>query len=231
MIRELTQIVLGIRNAMHYTYDRTYCDIGQEIADSADPEDAAEDRVIEVPVEWVIARTVRETYGECATYFTCLRDSLRNILLDADKCVEQRALIFSDAFWRKFILKAVQTKKTETLLWDFKQTLTMWEVRNDQERARAKVRVAEDVASLANARGGVLIIGVRDQPREIVGLGPIREIENRLMVANQVIVRHVEYDRELVSFRQVVIPGNGEIVCLVVVVAQVPLRGKQSRLK
>ena len=78
------------------------------------------------------------------------------------------------------------------------------------------------MGSLANARGGVLIIGVSDQPREIVGVSDVtREVENRLKVAIQVIAAHVEYDRELVSFRQVILPSKGgEKICLVIVVAQ-----------
>jgi hypothetical protein len=170
----------------------------------------------------VVARAAWTVFGECATYFTCLRDSLRNVLLDIEKRIEQHQLIDSDAFWRSFILKAVETKKTEPLLWDFKETLTMWKVTKDPEKGLAKVTFAEDVASLANAHGGVLVIGVRDRPREIVGLGDVvREVENRLKVARQVIANHIEYDGDLVSFHQVVIPSDdGEKVCLVIVVAQ-----------
>jgi predicted HTH transcriptional regulator len=90
----------------------------------------------------------------------------------------------------------------------------MWRARKDPEKGLAKVTFAEDVASLANASGGVLVIGVRDRPREIVGLGDIaRELENKLKFA--------EYEGDLVSFHQVVLPTNdGEKVCLVIVVAQ-----------
>ena len=222
MVRKLTEIVLGLHTGLLYAFDRAYFDIGDEIWSSRDdPEDIAGSGDIEIPVAWVATRAAREACDECATYFTCVRDSLRNILLDIEKFVEQRELIHSDEFWRKFILKAVQTKKTETQLWDFKKTLTMWHVRG-REKERARVTFAEDVASLANARGGVLVIGVTDQPREIVGVdGTPRGVENRLKVAQQVIANHVEYDRDLVSFHQVVLPGKGgERMCLVIVVAQ-----------
>jgi predicted HTH transcriptional regulator len=78
------------------------------------------------------------------------------------------------------------------------------------------------VASLANTRGGVLVVGVKDRPREIVGLGAdVRELESRLSFASQVIAKHIEYDGELVSFHQVVVPSNrGNKMCLVIVVAQ-----------
>lgn len=219
IIRELAMIVLGLRSDRSLAYDRARMDIGNEIYESRDPEEATD---VEVPTAEVVVRTAWSVYGECATYFTCLRDSLRNVLLDVEKRIEQNQLINSDTFWRKFILKAVETKKAEPLLWDFKETLTMWKVTKDPEKGLAKVTFAEDVASLANAHGGVLVIGVRDRPREIVGLGDVaRDVENRLKFASQVIARYIEYAGDLVSFHEVVIPSKeGEKVCLVVVVAQ-----------
>ena len=147
-------------------------------------------------------------YDECAIYFMCLRDSLRNILLDIDKFVEQRDLVNDDAFWRAFVEKAVRTEKTETQLWDFKETLTMWRVEKGPEMERAKVAFSEDVASFANARGGVLVIGVTDR-REIVGIADTRrEVENRLKFASDVLARHLEYSRPIVRFHQVVLSGS-----------------------
>ena len=59
-------------------------------------------------------------------YFEQIRDSLRNVLLDIEKCLEQQNVLYSESFWRDFIGKAVATKKTETQVWDFKETFTMW---------------------------------------------------------------------------------------------------------
>jgi len=221
LARMSTEIVLGIRKGGMRTYDYAYNEIGYDIYSSMDPEQLSGDATIEVPEGHVLARTARAAYEDCAIYFTEVRDSLRNILIDIEGCEEQRELMHSDAFWREFILKAVQTKKTETQLWDFKETLTIWQVKQQPERDRAKVSFAEDVASLANARGGVLVIGVSDQ-REILGLGgSSRDLENRLKAAREVIGKHIEYDREIVSFHQVVVPANDEErVCLVVIVAQ-----------
>jgi hypothetical protein len=97
----------------------------------------------------------------------------------------------------------------------------MWQVKEQPDRDRAKVTFAEDVASLANGRGGVLVIGVSDQ-REIVGLGnSSRDLENRLKTASDVIAKHVEYDRDIVSFHHLPVPVEDEDqVCLVVIVAQ-----------
>jgi hypothetical protein len=110
----------------------------------------------------VVRLASRLAFEEFAEYFELVRDSLRNILLDVAKFVEQRDFVNDDAFWQSFIQKAIQTKKSENSLWDFKETLTMWHTgtKSEPEQTKAKVTFAEDVASFANAHGGVLIIGV-----------------------------------------------------------------------
>jgi predicted HTH transcriptional regulator len=61
------------------------------------------------------------------------------------------------------------------------------------------------VASLANAEGGVLVIGVTDK-REVIGLGDDRrQVENRLKFASDVLAEHIEYDRPIVTFHQVAV--------------------------
>ena len=62
-----------------------------------------------------------------------------------------------------FVSKAIQSKKTETQLLGFKETLPMWRMKNGPDKERAKQTFAEDVASLANARGDVLVIGITEQ--------------------------------------------------------------------
>jgi predicted HTH transcriptional regulator len=104
-------------------------------------------------------------------------------------------------------------------LWDFKETLTVWHVQNGEERRKAKVTFAEDVASFANVSGGVLVVGVNDH-RDIVGIGSGREIENRLKTAADVLEEHLEYDRPVGSFRQVALGENEDTICLVIVISQ-----------
>jgi hypothetical protein len=218
IIQECTEIVLGLSSRRYATYAYVYSEINYEIYESMEEE--AFDREIVVPEGRVVSRTARRAYEECAIYFSELRASLRNILIDIDKAQEQQTLIGSDAFWRNFVLKAVQAKKTETQLWDFKETLTIWHVKQQPEKERAKVTFAEDIASFANARGGVLVVGVNNQ-REIVGLGDDRDVESRLKVARDVITERLVYDRDIVRFQQVVIEAKGlKMLCLIVIVAQ-----------
>lgn len=221
MLRMSTEIVLGICDRTWRVRNKVTAELSLEAWESMDPEYVSPDIEIKIPESRIVARTTRRVYEECAIYFSEIRDSLRNILLDIDEFKAHQNLVHSDAFWREFILKAVRTKKTETQLWDFKQTLTMWHVKEQPEKDHAKVTFAEDVASFANARGGVLVVGVSDN-REIVGLASSsRDLENRLKAARAVIHDHVEYDREIVLLQQVVVTVNGEEkVCLVVIVAR-----------
>jgi hypothetical protein len=193
-------------------------DVLTDIYESRDPEDNWE---IEVPDDEVIARTGWAVYGNLITYFTCLRDSLRNIVLDIDKRISESEQIQSDTFWRDFILKAVKSKKLETERWDFKETLTMWKAAG-AARDAGKVTFAEDVAGFANALGGVLVVGVKDHPREIVGIGSSAKVlENDLKNAREVISKHLDWEGELVRFHQVSVPVNRiDKLCLVIIVSQ-----------
>lgn len=195
-------------------------EIGFSIFDNLDPEEQAGEGEIIIPEKQLMRRTAHDVYDNCATYFIEVRDSLRNIKIDIEKVTEQRALFESDEFWREFITKARNIKTSEPQLWDFKETLTIWHVKTEPERSQAKVKFAEDVASFANTSGGVLIVGVNDK-REIVGVGTGRELETRLKVAADVLARHIEYDREIATFRQVVVgKKDEEKVCVIVLVAQ-----------
>jgi len=219
-LRTVTEIVLGLRHRGWLVYETVNGELAYEMYESMDPEETPDDAVIIVPEQRVVRRTAYDVYENCATYFTETRDSLRNIIVDIRKFREQRELFQNDKFWREFILKACKAKTSEPQSWDFKETLTVWHVKNGEERRKAKVAFAEDVASFANTSGGVLVIGVNDK-REIVGIGEGRELENRLKVAREVLAAHIDHDREIASFRQVVMGEKSEEkICLVVVISQ-----------
>jgi hypothetical protein len=219
ILRNLAEIALGVRERKDLVYWRQQCEVGFEIYESLDPEETADNYEIVPPEKTVVRRTARAVYDNCATYFLELRDSLRNIKLDIAKFKQQRELYVSDDFWRTFISKASKVKTAEPQLWDFKETLTMWHVKDESERRKAKSAFAEDVASFANTRGGILIVGVTDR-REIVGIGEARQLENRLKFARDVLAEFLEYDREITSLRQIGMGERRDKVCLVIVTSQ-----------
>ena len=141
----------------------------------------------------------------------------------------------SDSFWRQFIARALQSGKSEQQLWELKTTLNMWHIKPAQEKNRAEVEFAEDAASLANARGGILIVGVSNTPAKIEGIGSLLEIERRLSYTRQVLAERVKYANDIFYLHQVnVDDGNGNLkCCLVIVVAQarnvVAVRGEDGR--
>jgi hypothetical protein len=199
---------------------RAEMEIGEEMYERMNWDEESSSQ-ISVPLSRVVRRGAAMAFEECAEYFEFIRDSLRNILFDIEKLVEQRDFVNDEAFWRAFIEKAIRTPKAESQLWDFKETLTMWHVDKNHERDQAKVTFAEDVASFANARGGVLVIGVTDK-REIVGIGTGRKLEDKLKFAADVLSKHLDYPREIARLRQVVLAGKDGTgkICLVVVIAQ-----------
>jgi hypothetical protein len=215
----LSDIVLGLRNCRLFTYDSVHYGMGADIYDSMSPEEQ-DSKPVEVPYEEAIRRTAWETFRRCATYFTEIRDSLQNILLDIEKLAEQQFLIHSASFWRDFIVAAITAKKVEPQLWDFKETLTIWHATGDA-RTKAKVEFAEDVAAFANARGGVILVGIADKTRSVVGLQRGKELENRLQFAASVLKTHLDYDRDLAAFEQVEVPHKDlSRLCLIIVIAQ-----------
>jgi hypothetical protein len=216
------EMALGLRSRGLYAFDRARLEIGWEIAERMASSDEPSGP-IEVPMDEILERAAHAVYHDAAVYFEQIRDSLRQVQIDIDKSTSQRALWRNDEFWRQFILKSASSTGTETRLWDFKETLTLWHATGDA-RARAKVDFAENVASFANVDGGVLIVGVTDKhPRQIVGMGATaHEVETRIKVASDAIAQHLKYEREITHFRLIVVPDatGADRTCLAVVVAQ-----------
>lgn len=217
--RALAEIALGVRERGSLVYWDAYSEVGFEIYERLALNATPPNAEINPPEKTVVRRTARVAYDKCATYFLEIRDSLRNIRLDIKKLQNQRALYESDDFWRTFISKASKAKTAEPQLWDFKETLPIWHVKDEPARRNAKVAFAEDVAAFANTTGGVLIIGITDK-RDIVGIGDGKTLENRLRVARDVLAEYLEYEREIATFRQVAMGEQRDRICLAIVVSQ-----------
>jgi hypothetical protein len=221
-LNALTEIALGVSARGLRKIDQAYIEIGCEIYESVAGSEEHGEIEIAVPVERVLRRATQMISDECVIYFTFLRDSLRDILNKIGKREDRENLISSDTFWRSFVSKAIISGKVETQLWDFKQTLIMWHSPKGNERRRAKVTFAEEVASFANADGGCLIVGVSNQ-REVMGIAEAeRDREDRIKTAHDALVDHLEYPRVIYHLQQVLIPdGDGaDKLCLIVVVAR-----------
>ncbi len=222
MMSMLSEIVLGIWARGLRKFDQAHMEVGYEVYDQYAGREQINDREIEIPARRVLRRATRMITDECATYFSFIRDSLRDILNEIAKRQSRENLIGSDSFWRSFVEKAIACRKVETQLWDFKETLSMWHAPDGETRRRAKVEFAEDLASFANADGGCLIIGVSNT-REIVGFADSeRDSENRIKTAYDALAHHLQYPRTIFRIQQVLIRNSegNEKLCLVVVIAR-----------
>lgn len=207
------EIALGLRTRDRYTADTIYTSIAYDLAEAADPE---EQIVISVPEERLLVLTTRQVLNEFASYFEFLRQSLRSVLTEIDLYNAPMRLLKRESFWKDFIVKASDAP-VEHQLWDFKRDLDMWHT--PVERQKAVIKFCAHVAAFANAKGGVLIIGVsNDRPRKVVG---IRNLENRMKYAKEVIRRRMIYDSDFTHLQTVSMNDeSGEKICLVIAVAQ-----------
>ena len=208
-----TEFVLGLRDRMMHRIEHVYNQLASDVADSMDPEYG------EVAISWttVVSRTCYEVLDELATYFELIRQSLRNIVLEITKRDEPIQLLSKDSFWLSFVTR-VMARTIEAQLWDFKESLDMWQT-TGQEKSEAKVKFCRQVAAFANARGGVLIIGITNAlPRKIVG---IDDLENKLKFTKEVIRTHIDY-YEIVRFCPLMMRNEEGIErqCLVIVIME-----------
>ncbi len=124
---------------------------------------------------------------ELAVFFELLRNSFNNTILEAEQYNQEISLLNNDEFWIKFITKA--RKITETKFWDFKQTLNMWEV-DSSLKTKEQIEFCEQIAAYANKNGGILIIGITDKLREVVG---VIDIETKMKTIGSKIKRWSDY--------------------------------------
>jgi hypothetical protein len=223
-VKELTLLVLGlIHHNIWTTFDKVKSEMEYDIYESLSDETLT-DVEIKVNPEHLAIRVAHDATHDLAEFFEQLRDSLRNIMLDIEHRETQERLFSSDDFWRTFIVKAANSSKTEQKYWDFKKTLAMWHIKDEPLKSEKAQKFAELVAGFANNQGGVLIVGVTDDPpRQIVGLkGTSSDIENHMKYARNIISQHISYDKDFVHFQQVNIPDeNGEHkLCLAIAIQQ-----------
>jgi hypothetical protein len=216
-LNALTELVLGIRNSTNYAIQSTEWDMAQDIADSYDPEEMP--ARIYVDPHTLLYRTARHVLSELSTYYEFIRNSVRNIAVEIDLYKEQNRLVHNEAFWVRFITGAKADDRPESHLWDFKNTLEMWHCSADR-KPLAETEFAEDIASFANADGGLLIVGITDKhPRKVVG---VTDVENKINSISPILKRYIPSWIPLIHFQPIKINDDEgvERMCLLIVVSQ-----------
>lgn len=215
MLQICTEFALGLRTRNTYAVDKVHSDIMYDMY-TLDPE---YDYPISISEERLVRRASHRILDELATYLECLRQSLRNIILEIHRYYTPARLLNLESFWRRFITKAMSGGRVETELWDFKKSLEIWHAKGER-RYELAVRLCELVAAFANTKDGVIVVGVTDsEPRRLVG---VENLENNLRFTREVIRRHIDYGPEFVHFQQIFIndDSDNENSCLVIAIAQ-----------
>ena len=220
----LVETVLGLYSNDNYMLASVRRETLKEAWESGDSSLERAASSPHAPTTYLVTRTSYEAFDACTEYFEMVRDSLRNIILEIEEFNQQRRLLTSESFWRKVVLKVKDLRRTETSLWDFKEILDMWKIRGGSEKDKAELKFAETVASFANRNGGVIIVGVTNEPpRRIEGVGELSDLESRLKYTADVVRKYLKCPPELVSFQQVELSNDAGAskICLVIVVAGV----------
>ncbi len=213
LIAQLTLIVFGFRDWMMFTVDHVRLEVMGEMFDAM-----GEDAPASVPEDRVLAQTGYECFDAFKTYLHEIRDSLRAIDSAIHRQYAANDIIYSESFWRAFIAKARAKTRTEDQLWHFKEALPFWDIGSKSARGRGKLKFCEQIAAFANTSGGVLVVGVRDADRVVVG---VPELEDKRKFTREVL-DHQFSDSDFVVLQQVVVNDDceAEQTCLVVIIRQ-----------
>jgi hypothetical protein len=201
------ELALGLRSRTGYTFYWEYLDLMDQISD---PDGGA----VSVPHDTLLFATQAQLRENLVEYFTQIRDSLRHIDTLCQEYLLQETLYADDRFARRLLAKiAAEPAVSETDLWDLKKTFEMWHA-SPSERPRLVVQFAEDLAALANNRGGIILVGINNSDHRVVG---VDDIENRLKHLEEIRRTHVETEAAFVRMRSVTVAGRA---CIVIIVGQ-----------
>jgi len=210
------EIVLGLWSRGRYRIDSEYHRMYFDRLENIDPEDQTQ---IFIPKNELLIRTSRMVFREIETYFTKIRDSLRRIVREAESYLSEKELINRDSFWSKVIEYTMEDEKVEADLWDFKETLEMFHVSKPTIKLEKEIKLCEIIASFANNKGGIIIIGISDNmPRDIIG---IEDVEDKMKYISSTIKKHIEYENEFTYIKEVQITVDDSIKkCIVIAISQ-----------
>lgn len=197
MVKLSTEVVFGLRKDYNWQYFSVRDHLTEERLDS---HDETEWRNYEGPspfdVEKLACKLLLEQFIE---YFQFIRDSLRLILYETGQEIRRGHARADRKFWEKFVNFVIERNLPEDRLWDLKETLDMWTFKGGEKEA-GQLSFASDISAFANSFGGVIIIGVKDRPREIVGVKPT---ETQLNQITNVIGRLTNLSPNVVEVYQV----------------------------
>ena len=215
MIELSTEVVFGLRKDYNWQYFSVRDDLTGRWVDSHDEEEWSNYKGPNpFDVEKLTCKLLLEQFVE---YFKFIRDSLRLILYETGQEIQRGHARSDRKFWEKFVNFVIERNLPEDRLWDLKKTLDMWGF-GEGEKEAGQLSFASDISAFANSFGGVIIIGVKDRPREIVGVKPTEEQLNQI---TNVIGRLTNLPPNLVEVYQVQI-SSGKFTGRSIIVVCIP---------
>ncbi|MEX0598227.1 MAG: ATP-binding protein [Candidatus Paceibacterota bacterium] len=213
LFKRIILIAFGLATRDGLTLDESKVELADEVSNYTDgvyPKT--------ISIDQAIYRTIGRALERITQYFELLRDSLRNILIEITLFIEKKNLLSNTEFLTKFIEKIRIKERVENQLWDFKQTLPMWYTTGDQKH-HDEIDFCEQIASYSNKDGGVLIIGISNSDRKVVG---IEDLENKIKFTTNVLGRYLEYPKDFVKFQQLRLKDKSgkEKDCLIIEISQ-----------
>lgn len=137
--------------------------------------------------------------------------------IDIDKYKLQQSFLYNEDALRQFIRKAMQQKRIEDDLWDFKETLNFWKKSSKSEKQEAKIKFCNQVTSFANLFGGILIIGITDKdPKRIVG---IDNLEEKIKQIKKAIRNFTEPKKDFIKSKGILMKDDSGIQRNILIIA------------
>lgn len=140
------------------------------------------------------------------------REDFSEIYKDIDSVLDEyeseQNIIYNDSLWVKFVEKAID--RDEDQFWDFKEFLEWWhpDCSNKKEK---QIKFCEIVSAFANAKGGLIIIGISDKkPRKIIG---IERIEERKKSILRTIDRLTNISKTSIFLRDIPLKNKNDDFC------------------
>ena len=172
-----TEVVFGLRKDYNCQYFSVRDYLTEKWVDSHDEEEWSNYTCPNPSdVERLTCKLVLEQFLE---YFKFIRDSLRLVLYETVQEIQRGHARADRKFWERFVNFVIERNLPEDRLWDLKKTLEMWNF-EEGVKVAGQLSFASDISAFANSFGGVIIIGVTDRPREIVGVKPTEDQLNQI---------------------------------------------------
>ena len=216
-IKKCAEIALGFCILHGYTLGIVYWESVMEQSDTIEG-----GLIVHVPKDYLLTRAENEIVDRFSDYFRGIRDSLREIILRIEQKLEKNSFLFRESFIQTFVKKAKEPKRTENNLWDFKQTLGMWEITEQGPKEEAEFEICDQIGSYANSNGGIIIIGIENADRKVIGLN---DLENKIQFLQQVISKYIQYGTDFLEIMQFSLKNSEdtEKQCLAIIIAQTKL--------